>query len=419
MMYATIDSIEKYTYFNMFYKNLNILKKIIKISFFNSYRQCSLIESLNDNSLIYKLTKAKEDVASIVRFNRKFTPIHPDKFIDLYSSDCFPEKTDDELMERKKLIQLICTEYEYLCLLNSRVPKEISIGHMEKLMMLKNSDQRQIFFVTFYIKEYNKIGKKFKKNLKNKINPKNFNDKDLGIFSSDGSIQYGLWHNTLFGRSSLRKYIILQSGFNANLWGPYLAFDWCFPQINDLQIKETNLKRLTYLIYIITNRNLKTKKSFNMIHLNLNETSPMFTFLQNEYKNSDLINNFFNHHPISFTEYFPGKTIFYINPFAAETLNDEDLKRCQTMDRPIFVFSPFTELFGLNKIHIEEMFLIKQKELSNNDKILFRKLPVQNFITSNGHLHLSFYIDCLRDVLLGSMNWMDSVYKNVPKRFFK
>lgn len=407
----------------MFYSNLNIFRKSLNISFLNSYRQCSLIEKLNDNSVIHKLTKTKEDVASFVRFNRKFKPINPEKFNDLYSPDSFPEKTSNELLERKKLIQLICTEYEYLCRLNSRVPTEISNEQMEKLMLLKNFIQRQIFLISFYTKESAKTKNKLKKGLKNKINPKDPN-KEIGIFSSNGSIQYGLWHNTLFYRLINHKRAWIQSALNANLWGPYLAFDWCFSQleINFSKINKNNLDRLASLIYIITNRNLKlnyNKLSFNMIHLNLSEKNPFFISLENEYKKSNLTNNYFHYYPVSYADYFQNETIFYINPFATETLNDEDLRRCKTMNKPIFVFSPFTELFGLKKTKIEEMFQIKQNEISDNNKILFRKLPVHNYITLNGHLHLSFYIECLRDVLMHSMNWMDSVYKNVPKRFLK
>ncbi|KAH9423127.1 hypothetical protein DERP_007721 [Dermatophagoides pteronyssinus] len=397
--------------------------------YFHAYfsRRCSTLDRLKNHSILDRLTESSEDVASFIRFNRIIQPINIEQFRQHIA--------DSKEMELK--IQLICSEYEYLCHLNSRTPSNISIEHMKIMLNMKSSEQRQIFLIKSYFHETLKMRSKAKKIIKKKLKEQNSTSESSiypsGIFDpsqNDLQIRYGLWKNCLFGRFSKSNRLLIQSGINSRLWNPTLAFDWYLPEkilIEDnddkkfVTVREQNIKKLADSIFKICNKNLKSfRSSFNMVHLNLTEDLPIqiLPHLQKSFEHSFLDRTFFNYTHDSYRTFFADKIVFYVDPNASTILTNEDLNIQQDL---IFVFNPYSELIGFKLKFIENMFKYKQNEINGNDRIRFRRLPLHDLVVESKqrHLILSFYIECLRQVLFNQIDWMESLYKNVPKKYYK
>lgn len=398
-------------------------------NYFYSYfsRRCSTLEQLKDHSILDRLTKSSEDVASFIRFNRIIQPIDIERFRELVA--------DSKETELK--IRLICCEYEYLCRLNSRTPSKISIENMKIMLNMKSSEQRQILLVKSYFRETVKMRSKAKKLIRRKLKEQQSTSElstDLtGIFDSshnDAQIRYGLWKNCLFSRFTKSPRLILQSGINSQLWGPTLAFDWHLPEQvlieNNSEKKfianrEQNIKKLADSIFTICNHNLKSfQSSFNVVHLNLTKDLPIriLPYLQKSLEQSLLDRTFFNYNHNSYQTFFGDKIVFYIDPYASKILTNEDLKIQQDL---IFIFNPYSELKGLKWKFIENMFEYKKNESNGDDRIRFRRLPLHDLVVApkQRYLILSFYIECLRQVIFDQIDWIEALYKNVPKKYYK
>ncbi|OTF83172.1 hypothetical protein BLA29_009778 [Euroglyphus maynei] len=157
-----------------------------------------------------------------------------------------------------------------------------------------------------------------------------------------------------------------------------------------------------------------------MVHLNLTEDQPIriLPHFQKSLQQSILDRTFFNSTNNSYRTFSNDKIVFYVDPYASEILTNEDLKIQQDL---IFIFNPYSELMGLKFKFIENIFKYKQNESNGDDRIRFRRLPLHDLVVAPNqrHLVLSFYIECLRQVLFDQIDWMEALYKNVPKKYYK
>lgn len=164
-----------------------------------------LKSKLKNTEQICTLHKSSEDIASYVRFNRDFRVASTDNFQELFSKSANPDKTEHELEEIRLKIALICAEYEYLIITNTRVPSEIDIRDMQTMISLKSHESRQVFLIKSYFRDTVKIREKVKKIVKKNKKPER-TEFTPGCFSENGNYQKKInirfLSNVLFFRRS-------------------------------------------------------------------------------------------------------------------------------------------------------------------------------------------------------------------------
>lgn len=400
-----------------------MFRNILTISFTEAksiVKRFSSISITIDESVVNRLNKSNEDLASIIRFGRKLKNFNADEFSSLYDSSLLPSKTESELRKIEAKIRLICAEYEYLCLLHSRVPTEISTESMEYMLSIDPA-RRQMFLMNKYFRELNRTKVKCKKKIKRIMKPSPLEDKRIGIFPDDSQkISYGLFKNSLFQRHQDNTRLKLQLAINSYLQNPTLAFDWRLPSqlLNPSQLNHKTLTKLAYKVFLICNRNLRlnNRNSFNMLHLNLKSRSEIFEILNTIFNKSFVDALFFEHCETFAGKLFHYSKFIYVDPFAQETLDSNEIEE---LDRSMIIINPFVELYGWKKTALNEMFNQKRLEFSNFVPIVFRRLPLHDQLKPEKHLVLSFFIDYLRDVYCNSMSWSESLTKNIPKKYYE
>ena len=227
----------------------------------------------------------------------------------------------------------------------------------------------------------------------------------------------------------------IQSSINAILFGQVIAFDWSLPVkfLHDYQpqnesfqqddpllnrtISEHSFRGMCLKVFKICNHNAKNihgclYPSFNMIHYNLDSENILSKYLQEVFEGSSIDRQFFNHFSHSYLDDLHNKRLVYINPFAEETFNENDMPHQQ---ETVLIFNPYTELMGLRPSVLKEMFHLKVQQEQNRN-VHFRRLPTHNWIKNGCHIALSNHIQCLRDVLQGD-TWQRAVRRHVSKKW--
>lgn len=148
-----------------------------------------LYSKLKNTDQISTLHKSREDVASFVRWNRNFRAASTDNFQELFSKSANPDKTEHELEEIRLKVALICAEYEYLIITNTRLPAELKLEDMQAMIDLKNHESRQGFLIKSYFKDTLKIREKVKKILKKNRRPERMFEFTPGCFAENGKYQ--------------------------------------------------------------------------------------------------------------------------------------------------------------------------------------------------------------------------------------
>lgn len=388
-------------------------------------RLSNLALLLSKQNVFDKVVHTKEDVASIVRFNRDVNPITSVDFLELYSEDNNPDLCYFEREKIRLLIEQICCEYEYFRRTNMRVPTMITVDDM-KILMRRSPERRQAFLTNAFYHDSKNDRKKLNQFVKKQFkNDKKCVPSSFGIFSDEGKllilnnlinqlynctgeIQYGLWKNGLFLRTNYSSRLLIQSALSGITRGPVLAFDWHYDP-NEFISSNFN-KTLTYKIFILCNANLQLKTlPFEIIHLNLSKENIFFENLSEQFSKSSIDSRFFEYTPLSFEQQFVNKIMIYITPFATETLSESDMELFVDQ-KPIFLISPFNKK---NKDFYQKRISMVCNEVNN---VYCRKLPLHNVILQNQQVSIQNIFKCFRDVMSGVHCWSEAIQKHISKK---
>lgn len=393
-----------------------------------SSKQSSISEILENPEQIYKLkVNPSENVASYVRFNRDIEKIKIDNFAILYSKLNNPCKSDYELEEIRLRIALICAEFEYICSQNFRVPSKMSVDHMRSMLKMVSPEVRQKFFNRIYFKDVSKTKIKLKKIIEKSEKIKT-NDFESGCFDLESQLQYGLWKNSIFGRMNNTDRQRIQTGLNSIQWGKVLAFDWSFPikfveQIVDHQctplshvpIHDHFYHKFCWKIFVLCNANLKKESMIDpqstIIHYNLDSKHILRHRLDQFFQTSSIDQMFYDPRPHSYLDDYPSEQICYINPYADKTLTMDEINRSK-----VFVFNPYSELFGLRPTTLKHMLMLKN-ESETKKNVKFYRLPIHDMVIGH-HIALLHYLNCFRAVLSG-IGWNEALNLYMPKKYHR
>lgn len=250
-----------------------------------------------------------------------------------------------------------------------------------------------------------------------------------------GELQYGLWQNTLFSRIKDDFRNLIRSSINAYLWGHCIAFDWALPVrfLNEFQqqgesrleepplanpiISERSYQDISRRIFRICNRNIKSgssrKPPLFIVHCNLSRENPVERHLREAFDISLFNRGIYHCSEESYLTDFHDKRIVYINPYAETTLDQADIFHSE---ETVFVFNPYTELFGLRLRVLKEVFHLKMQQEAEHRNVHFRRLPIHDWISQNHHIPLSHFVLALRDVLHGD-EWGETFSRHFPKKY--
>ncbi|KAJ6221960.1 hypothetical protein RDWZM_000505 [Blomia tropicalis] len=192
------------------------------------------------------------------------------------------------------------------------------------------------------------------------------NDFESGCFDLESQLQYGLWKNSIFGRINNTDRQRIQTGLNSIQWGKVLAFD---------------------CKHILRHR------------------------LDQFFQTSSIDQMFYDPRPHSYLDDYPSEQICYINPYADKTLTMDEINRSK-----VFVFNPYSELFGLRPTTLKHMLMLKN-ESETKKNVKFYRLPIHDMVIGH-HIALLHYLNCFRAVLSG-IGWNEALNLYMPKKYHR
>lgn len=166
-------------------------------------------------------------------------------------------------------------------------------------------------------------------------------------------------------------------------------------------------------MFIVCNHNIQIGSlPFEILHLNVSNDNVAFESFAKHIHNSAIDSRFFVTSTKCLGDKFPNRPLIYISSCAEETFTNHDMRLFGEEEKPVFIFSPYSELKNLKRQCLQML----HDHCGQMENVYCRKLPLHEVTHSQRHVTLNNVIKCFHDVVIESHHWPVAIKRHVSRK---